>query len=70
MDPEEGKTSIKLKDRRKPMYIETYNIRIIRTEEQIEELESEINSLNWDVIGLSETGLPGDMSPSLKSGQV
>jgi len=35
--------------------IGTYNIRTLRTEDRMEELEEELGHINWDIIGLCET---------------
>lgn len=68
-----GKNSIK--DKKKPdvnqeIYIATYNARTLRTEEHLEELIAETKSINWDIIGLSETRLQGEKCTQLTSGHV
>lgn len=38
------------------VYLATYNVRTLLTEDRYQELESEVlNKIKWDIIGLSET---------------
>ncbi|XP_072380812.1 uncharacterized protein [Diabrotica undecimpunctata] len=48
--------------------IATYNIRTMRTQEHLDELEQELSNIKWDIIGLCETRLPGEVCTILKSG--
>ena len=56
----------------KPSYlnIATYNIRTMRTQEHLEELEEELKTIKWDVLGLCETRSPGEKCTTLKSGHT
>lgn len=54
MDSGKGSTERKSKDK---IFIAAYNRRTMRKEED-EELEHELENIKWDIIGLSETGLP------------
>lgn len=51
-------------------YIATYNIRTMRTQEHLDELEQELNNIKWDILGLCETRLPGEKCTTLKSGHT
>ena len=42
----------------------------MRSEEQLEELQRELAPIKWDIVGLSETRLPGESTIDLKSGHV
>ena len=37
------------------IYIATYNIRSLSSEERLLELEEELKEIKWDIIGLAET---------------
>lgn len=52
------------------IYIATYNIRTMRTENHLEELEQELEAIKWDIIGICETRLKGEKKTTLKSGHV
>ncbi|XP_072375694.1 uncharacterized protein [Diabrotica undecimpunctata] len=40
----------------------------MRTQEHLDELEQELSNIKWDIIGLCETRLPGEVCTILKSG--
>ncbi|PZC71243.1 hypothetical protein B5X24_HaOG213755 [Helicoverpa armigera] len=48
----------------------THNIRILRPEEKICELEEELSKLHWDIIGLCEVRREGEDTVTLKSGNL
>ncbi|XP_030753938.1 craniofacial development protein 2-like [Sitophilus oryzae] len=48
--------------------IATYNIRTMRTNDHLEELEQELSNINWDIVGLCETRLQGEKMTTLNSG--
>ncbi|EFN65839.1 Craniofacial development protein 2, partial [Camponotus floridanus] len=50
--------------------IATYNIRIMRREEHLISLERELRNIKWDIMGVSETRLPGEETTLLKSGHL
>lgn len=50
--------------------IATYNIRTMRSREQLELLENELEHINWDILGLSETRLQGEDATTLRSGHL
>ncbi|KAK4873278.1 hypothetical protein RN001_015307 [Aquatica leii] len=54
----------------KRLFIATYNIRTLRTEEHLEELERKLQHIKWDIIGVSETRLLGENKTSLISGHI
>ncbi|XP_037294379.1 uncharacterized protein LOC115454908 [Manduca sexta] len=55
----------------KNVFLATYNVRTLLTDERYEELESEVlNKMKWDIIGLSETRRRGEQLIRLNSGQL
>ncbi|KAF5276066.1 hypothetical protein FQA39_LY00862 [Lamprigera yunnana] len=48
-------------------YVSTYNIRTMNNEKRMTELEKELNGINWDILGLSETSIKGENYNTLKS---
>ena len=48
----------------------THNIRTLRTDEKICELEEELSKLHWDIIGLCEVRREGEDTVTLKSGNL
>jgi len=48
----------------------TYNIRTLVGEDKLEELLSQLEQLNWDIIGLSETRIKGTNYTALKTGHA
>ena len=48
----------------------TYNVRTLLGEDKLEELESAIEDVNWDIIGLSEVRHQGESYQKLKSGHL
>nr|XP_037868983.1 craniofacial development protein 2-like [Bombyx mori] len=48
----------------------TYNVRTLRLDEKLIELEEEMNKLRWDVIGLSEIRREGEDTKTLQSGHL
>lgn len=55
----------------KPIYLATYNVRTLLTEERYQELESEVlYKIKWDILGLSETRWRREQLIKLTSGQI
>ena len=52
------------------MYIATYNVRSLSSEERLLELEEELKEIKWDVIGLAETRRRGESIKKLESGNI
>jgi endonuclease/exonuclease/phosphatase family metal-dependent hydrolase len=52
------------------MYIATYNVRSLSSEESLLELEEELKEIKWDVIGLAETRRRGESIKKLKSENI
>ncbi|KAI8422946.1 hypothetical protein MSG28_014049 [Choristoneura fumiferana] len=53
------------------VYLATYNVRTLLTEERYQELESEVlNKIKWDIMGLSETRRRGENLLKLTSGHL
>ena len=48
----------------------THNVRTMRTDERIAELEEELSRLRWDIVGLSEVRREGEDTMTLKSGNL
>ena len=48
--------------------IGTYNVRSLRTDDRLTELETELDNMKWDVMGLCEVRRPGTLWTTLKSG--
>ncbi|CAH2090572.1 unnamed protein product [Euphydryas editha] len=48
----------------------THNVRTLRSDENIVELEAEMKSLQWNILGLSETRRQGEDTITLKSGEL
>lgn len=48
----------------------TYNVRTLRTDEKIVELEEELSRLRWDIVGLSEVRREGEDTITLRSGNL
>lgn len=55
---------------KKHLFIATYNIQTMRTEDHLTELEEELKNIKWHIIGLCETRLPGEKMTILKSGNI
>lgn len=66
MDSGRGKAKHR---KRNDLYIGTYRIRTLRTQEHLEELEEELTNIKWDVVGICKT-LPGEKSTILHSEHV
>ncbi|XP_072401088.1 uncharacterized protein [Diabrotica undecimpunctata] len=54
--------------RRRQMYIATYNVRLLSSEEKLQELEEELQHIKWDVMGLCEVRCEEEDCITLKSG--
>lgn len=54
----------------KELWIGTYNVRTLREDNRIDELEHELQNIKWDIIGLSETKRKGEAWIVLESGNV
>lgn len=54
----------------KELWIATYNIRTMRLDEHLEELEHELQLIKWSVLGICETRLMGEAGTVLKSGHM
>ncbi|XP_044749743.1 uncharacterized protein LOC123310343 [Coccinella septempunctata] len=54
-----GRSSFKQKRKHKTLklFIATVNVRTLKSQERLEELEEELTQINWDILGLSETRL-------------
>ncbi|XP_044759008.1 craniofacial development protein 2-like [Coccinella septempunctata] len=52
------------------LYLATYNVRSLLSEERLIELECELEQINWDVVGLSEVRRRGEQLCRLKSGHT
>ena len=52
------------------LYIGTYNVRSLMGEDRLEELEQELQSIKWHVIGLAETRRQGTNIIQLKNGNI
>lgn len=52
------------------IFIATYNIRTMRTDSHLEELEQELKNIKWDVVGICETRLQGEKKITLRSGHT
>lgn len=50
--------------------IATYNIRTMRTDDHLVELEQELQAIKWDIVGLCETRRKGEMKTTLRSGHT
>lgn len=55
---------------KKTVHIASYNIRTMRAEEHLTNLEKELKNIKWDVLGISETRLSGEAITILKSGHL
>ena len=58
MDSGGGKNSIstwKKPEQIRELHVATYNARTLRTKDHLEELEREVESIKWDIVGLGET---------------
>ncbi|XP_072397950.1 uncharacterized protein [Diabrotica undecimpunctata] len=66
-----GKYSTESNEKNYPslLRIDTFNIRTMRTQEHLDELEQEVSNTKWNIIGLCETHLPREASTILKSDQ-
>ncbi|XP_056641545.1 craniofacial development protein 2-like [Diorhabda sublineata] len=52
------------------LHIATYNARSIGNEERLTELQYELDRINWDILGISETRRRGEESIRLRSGHI
>ena len=52
------------------IYISTYNIRCLSSEERLLELEEELKEIKWDILGLAETRRCGESIKKLASGNI
>ncbi|XP_045460954.1 uncharacterized protein LOC123671253 [Harmonia axyridis] len=52
----------------KILYISTYNVLSLLSEERLTELECELENIKWDIVGLSEVRRRGEQLITLKSG--
>ncbi|KAL3287171.1 hypothetical protein HHI36_001650 [Cryptolaemus montrouzieri] len=50
--------------------VSTFNIRTLKSEDRLVELEEELQHIKWDILGLCETRLPGEKCTTLKSGHL
>ena len=48
----------------------TYNCRTLLGEAKLEELNTELDYINWDIVGLSEVRLLGENPIKLKNGHI
>lgn len=55
---------------KKTIHIASYNIRTMRSEEHLTNLEQELQNIKWNVLGISETRLSGEAANILKSGHL
>ncbi|XP_063635113.1 uncharacterized protein LOC134805838 [Cydia splendana] len=55
---------------RRRLALVTHNIRTMRTDEKICELEEELSRLHWDIVGLCEVRREGEDTTTLKSGNL
>ncbi|KAG6440869.1 hypothetical protein O3G_MSEX001433 [Manduca sexta] len=55
---------------RRRLALVTHNIRTLRTDEKIVELEEELSGFHWDIMGLSEVRRIGEDTITLKSGNL
>ncbi|XP_070152510.1 craniofacial development protein 2-like [Polyergus mexicanus] len=55
---------------KKMVYIASYNIRTMRSEEHLTNLEKELQNIKWDILGISETRLSGEAVTILKLGHL
>lgn len=68
-----GRTSAVPDKKRKTnrnILVSTYNIRTMRLEEHLLSLEKELQTIKWDILGISETRMKGEANMILKSGHV
>lgn len=52
------------------IYIGRYNMTTMRTEDNWEELQQELRTIKWDIVGLCKTWLEGEYSTVPKSGHT
>ena len=52
------------------IYIATYNIRSLSSEERLLELEEKLKEIKWDILGLAETRRCGESIKKLASGNI
>ena len=50
--------------------IGTYNVRSLRTDDRLMELDTELDNVKWDVVGISEVRRKGTELMTLKSGNL
>ena len=50
--------------------IATYNVRTLSEELHLNNLEAEIENINWDIVGISEMRRPGEKIQALQSGHL
>ncbi|KAL0868479.1 hypothetical protein ABMA27_007962 [Loxostege sticticalis] len=55
---------------RRQLALVTYNVRTLRTDEKIVELEDEMSRLRWSIMGLSEVRREGEDTITLRSGNL
>lgn len=52
------------------MNLATYNTRTLNSDSRMEELERELEHINWDILGICETRIKGEKCIKLKSGNT
>ncbi|KAF2889017.1 hypothetical protein ILUMI_17156 [Ignelater luminosus] len=55
---------------KKKLYIATYNVRTLSSEEKLVELINELENIKWDIVSLSEAWRRGEELSKLKSGHA
>lgn len=67
-----GKNSFKQNRKHKmwKLFIATFNVRTLKSQERLQELEEELMQINWDILGLSETRLSEEKCTVLHSGHM
>lgn len=56
--------------RKRTIYIATYNVRTLSTNEKVEELENALTNIKWNILGLSEVRRTGESITKLRSGHT
>lgn len=51
-------------------FIGTYNVRSLKSEDRLEEMEEELRDIKWNIIGLAEVRRSGEGSVKLRSGNI
>ncbi|XP_071646707.1 craniofacial development protein 2-like [Temnothorax longispinosus] len=70
MNGRKRKRNAEHKRTKKTLYIASYNIRTMRLEEHLINLENKLENIKWDVLGISETRLSGEAVTIMKSGHM